>query len=567
MAKKGPHNKGSGDGSPVDLGLSALLAEKSSSEVGERVRAGPQSEQEDSSQVASRSAGSKATKPEVLSEFETLARAGDWEQLASVCEQGLAPQLEANSFAHLERRVWWIRSQQKKEAVPLSILAAPLEEVACKLGKHFAADSLGANSSPDGTETPEVTANSKARQERLVRELDQLLGTVARALEQKGEEATALRLRELRIQKNRSEDRDSLPQEVAETSLPIGKSAQSSSVAPVGERHSLAERPSVAERLSVGLDLPERENSTAERRGKNLTGKDRRIESDTASWLRIFCIAMALCLGLGLSVALVTGVLDQGSFARVFERLNPLTWFKGSTGGELARNALRDGVREPSLKVPALEPIESANQLEAILEDYRNARPPRLNDARPGGAGTEGKVNGAATQSGAGDQRGGVVNEAAQVGGGQSGAASSLREEHSRQDSPPSASVSAQAGQKETVNTSGPIEPSDFPRGRGGDRARDTGSRPGSGSTSRADRPLGERPGFQDFKSPKPFQTLVETEVMSVASVRGRHLDVLPAGVEVLVEAKEGYWLRIRSQKGNRGYILAQDAIEASQSR
>lgn len=46
---------------------------------------------------------------------------------------------------------------------------------------------------------------------------------------------------------------------------------------------------------------------------------------------------------------------------------------------------------------------------------------------------------------------------------------------------------------------------------------------------------------------------------MPSPSLKSASLDEIPSGTEVLAEAKEGYWLKIRSKEGKIGYVFAQD--------
>ena len=70
-----------------------------------------------------------------------------------------------------------------------------------------------------------------------------------------------------------------------------------------------------------------------------------------------------------------------------------------------------------------------------------------------------------------------------------------------------------------------------------------------------------EEEAFREFSPPRRYSVLVRTEVMPRPSIRGLPLGRLEPGTYVTVEAREGYWLRIRSSHGNRGYVLAQDAV------
>ena len=114
--------------------------------------------------------------------------------------------------------------------------------------------------------------------------------------------------------------------------------------------------------------------------------------------------------------------------------------------------------------------------------------------------------------------------------------------------------------EKERVNTESPREPSPrLPRVE-----RD----PLWGDLKREERsPFGDeenRGGIpvDKFSRPVMFRVVNETLVLPTPSLRAKPVQRLRAGDEVLVEAKMGPWLRLRSQSNRPGFILAQDAEE-----
>lgn len=66
------------------------------------------------------------------------------------------------------------------------------------------------------------------------------------------------------------------------------------------------------------------------------------------------------------------------------------------------------------------------------------------------------------------------------------------------------------------------------------------------------------------FKEPKQYELLVDTKVMARPSFRAPVLVSIQAGKRVQVIEQLGPWLKLRSSKGQLGYILAQDAGEIS---
>lgn len=115
--------------------------------------------------------------------------------------------------------------------------------------------------------------------------------------------------------------------------------------------------------------------------------------------------------------------------------------------------------------------------------------------------------------------------------------------------------------QKERIDTNYPPEPGssdDTGKSRGrdplwGDKKRDERSPFGDDDTER---------GMPVTKFPRAevFRIITDTLVLPRPSLRSQPIQKLHRGDEVLVEAKVGYWLRLRSQSNRPGFILAQDA-------
>lgn len=519
-----PPAVGSPNNVTVDLGLSGLLSEAAATSP----TAPPHKDSEQEVRPTERPSASQESEyvPRVL------MAAGKWSELAAWCERGLSPKLTSSApeevWPRIERRVWWIRSQERLKGVPISILSAPLEEVSHEFLVHRESgrETLGAGVS-----------------EALQNELYKLLGELAEGLRSRGDEATASRLEDLK--KRVGTTHIATTPQVRTDSAVQGAGDQPEAGATVDP---LPAPPRIRAELTERLisDLPARGPKEAGRKAPHpgtssgSTGKDRAITSTARWWLKALVITVLL-------LALV-GVL-------LFQRLNVRSWREtltslgiGQTNPLAPQIPLPDGLKEPALQPPKLPEPRAPSQLEAILEDYRGAKvltpqtdvSPRDSTDRPPAQAKEGDPS-------------------------SSSAAPSSATVHQQANRQPLEPV---VQQKETINTSGPLEPPHFPRA--GDRRRDTepssglsrGPRqppPPTGQDSSPPRP--ERPGFENFTAPRVYRTLVETDVMSAPTIRGRALDVLPAGVEVLVEGKEGYWLRIRSQRGNRGFILSQDAV------
>ena len=72
-----------------------------------------------------------------------------------------------------------------------------------------------------------------------------------------------------------------------------------------------------------------------------------------------------------------------------------------------------------------------------------------------------------------------------------------------------------------------------------------------------------QTPEFREYAGGRYFEVLVSTKVMSSPSLRASTLAELNAGQRLEVEAKEGYWYKVRSMHGRVGYVLAQDLSPA----
>jgi hypothetical protein len=115
---------------------------------------------------------------------------------------------------------------------------------------------------------------------------------------------------------------------------------------------------------------------------------------------------------------------------------------------------------------------------------------------------------------------------------------------------------------KERVNTSGPIEGEEYRRGA---------ARSASGSMSGMEPP--PQPYLPGRKAPPtPFDRHIEvheykviapTNVVASPSYVAMVLGRLEPGDTVLVESRVGAWIRLRSRRGNPGYVLAQDVVRA----
>jgi hypothetical protein len=495
-----PPSKFSNEGSSLDLGLSALL--DSSAKAPPAALAPRASEEPPTPEVHST--------PEPLSEFEELVEGGQWKALSQRCDKLLPPQVSADERLELlETRFWWARSQQQLEAVPLSILAAPLEDIARKL--HSALELL----------------HPLAPGQRLFRlkaEVASTLAEVAAVLTKQGEREIGERLAQL----GSSFRGVRLKEPEGHRPMPQAETPQ----APATVRHEIPDR-----RPPRGLDSRERLRSgfqPAPELAQSQSGGFSPTNSRPSS--RRF-VLLAL-LGVAVASVLVFKTPNEDAILPSLGK----TFLGGEEEQVLTKKPLRDGITAPELRVSEPKLVTGVNQLDSILEDIKNDRS-QLADLKqrpPAGLESSNSRPPSTVSS---------TEPTSETGlGAATGSPSGVQGR----------------GQKERIDMTGPREPANFP-GAGRQGSGVSGPdlrRPDDVRRGPSSRPSGsaERPGFEDFKRPRTYRTLIETDVMSHPTIRGRVLDTLPGNVEVLVEGREGYWLRVRSQKGNVGYILAQDA-------
>ena len=69
----------------------------------------------------------------------------------------------------------------------------------------------------------------------------------------------------------------------------------------------------------------------------------------------------------------------------------------------------------------------------------------------------------------------------------------------------------------------------------------------------------------KEFDQPILFKTIAPTNVLSAPSLLSTAVSHLEANTSIQVISRMGQWLELRSNKGARGYIFAQDAVEAAE--
>jgi len=102
------------------------------------------------------------------------------------------------------------------------------------------------------------------------------------------------------------------------------------------------------------------------------------------------------------------------------------------------------------------------------------------------------------------------------------------------------------------VNTSGPLEPADFPRVP-------------EAYSPRAQQAMAS--SSTDTAFPRLYRVIAATRVVNEPQHRAQRVAELYRGDKVEVEGQDGRWLRLRSNNGEVGYILSQDVVPVQKSR
>jgi hypothetical protein len=131
------------------------------------------------------------------------------------------------------------------------------------------------------------------------------------------------------------------------------------------------------------------------------------------------------------------------------------------------------------------------------------------------------------------------------------------------QDKPNAEQDSGSARPKERINTTGPVEGSEFRDGVERRSVQEPRLPSESGSqiqqNSGTSSPKVEIDGILMGEAKS---VLVATNVLASPSYHARIIARLREGDKVSVEARVGQWVRIRSRKGKTGFIFAQDVGE-----
>ena len=123
-------------------------------------------------------------------------------------------------------------------------------------------------------------------------------------------------------------------------------------------------------------------------------------------------------------------------------------------------------------------------------------------------------------------------------------------------------------GRREVLDTTQPVEPRDVysaVTSRAAESSVQSNDQGDSAVQAGERREPSDSRGYEPFDPPRMFEIIAETSVMREPSIRADTLATLKSGDKIMVDGREGYWLRVRSKKGGRrGYVLGQDATRNS---
>lgn len=475
-------------------------------------------------------------------EFKRFAAAARWQELAAYCEKKLA----ASSELDVEAKLWWVKAQLATEAIPDTILAAPLEgaarelqtgrfataeglrDLCCQLLKEVVARLKPADAVISATLTEQITA----------------LGFAPSKLQREPASSVELdaarRIRELQLAAGQIAQSSAVSSSTARVStqaVPAGGGAAASDSGPVAKQ-TVRVIPQSAQRVAPRL-----------------------LRSRRA-------VAAAVVL-----------LLIAGS---------SLLWFNGTRGG-LVRDlvapvdiALAD--LTPELEVRSLQPIAALSRLDAVYYD--------LEQGGTVGSGDSPVTNPQLTLTSVGAvldseksaaQRERLERSRSPVGadrgavGPRSAEKSTERSRTTVEVRIPGAAPATDAAvnverprnrmRREVVDTSGPIERGDMPalepEPEDDIYALDFPPYRRNESPARNDQSRG-RGNAGDFTGPaeqrRLYVIIARTKVLNEPSYWAQSNEDLKIGDRIEVEDNLGKWLRVRSQGGRTGYVLAQDA-------
>ncbi len=435
-----------------------------------------------------------------LTPYESLARESRWEDLSALCEERLAKK-DRNSSEVLEgyeARLWWVRSQLACGGVPSSILAAPLDSVSEGMVKLH-------------------TSSGGALKERapLLGFAAELLQEVAELLIKNKDHGLGISFLE-RAYRLGANNASTLLREIEADLQRISDDPRKNRLTKNQER--VAKLGALKKELRtarVKVEKPEFEPGT------NPSAESTELASKRASasltWAAVLLAPRGsrrsfLALGTaGLLGALAVLYLPTAGSAILSSR------------EAVVANSPFESDRHPEIMLPEVQRVASLSSLDALFYDIdaSRARVDAQRVAAPGGT----------ALPASGTSKVEVVPNA------------------------------GPATIRQVVNTSGPLEGPEFAQIQAGEDDR---------TVRRSDELFGpvrsaipskvEGMEVDKYEADKLFIVITKTNVMARPSFQTAALAELQSGDKVLVEAKVGPWLKLRSKQGQAGYILAQDA-------
>jgi len=431
------------------------------------------------------------------SEYERLAASQEWTLLSSICEKEIAE--KGDSF--LEAQLWWLKVQLVTGAVPANILSAPMESASRLLEKVI-----------EGGSPAEIGSNlEKEKVNKLASLASEVIITASADMKESAERLTVVVLLERALAFTPAHADvigavfKTLKEEIAR-GRPKGKIEN---LRWTEENKELLDR---VKHLEEKLNLEEQElKPVVSNKGDSET-PERKL--DNRMLFSIF------------------GKLDQFSLNRKYRLLTALfiftialsyTWvlFSGPTRAESIGVVSLGELPVAQLKTPDLQVFSRLSNLDAIFYDINSA------EQNPGST-----------------QRGSYP------------AQSSASESVASASVPVSQTRTVQAQEREVVNTQGPLEPASV---------RDIRRRASSDNQSlRVDAVERGSAAFghevENLPANTHYRIARTTPIMTTPSLFAGSIAELNRGDTVLVEARIGNWLRLRSKSGEAGYIHIEDA-------
>lgn len=501
---KGKRDKGSPT-SPkstvVDLGLSSLIE---SAKVVKAEIPQPLTPTIESSEIKVE----KVEQPAIeLSEYEKLSSADEWGKLEALCEARMPRE---GSDEDPEVTLWWIACQKKKGSVPSLVLAAPLDSATKAILK------AKADSSIDSKKLASLEKVSL-----------RLLISSSNALKDQGERELSLKFLE-RATELDPKHKKALLKQASEEQEALAKVRTRKEKAAAEER--LAYIEGLKKRFSAAETVSKSE-------GKAELKKENTVES--AAQPEIVKLEQSARFSRR-KLTLTVGALAAFALAIILTS----TWSESSMiGKEELAGAFRlpaeiqYGMAEAA--APESRRIQTLSDLDAIYYGIDNAQVAVRT------------VSATTTQA----------RESVS-------ASRAVRKEELDMSGPIEGEVfkyprSPERGRLEmAASDSRTAYPTDAPRQAGGDQV----DAMRSARNERSQRYEHEAQyELKKFSRNRVYRILVSTEVKERPSIRADEIANLDRGAKVEVDAKIGDWLRLRSKKGNPGFVLAQDAVDTGE--